>query len=59
MYPCILNLGARWSRMVNFTPWQLYPWGKCPGTPKKGDWVGPRASLDPVVKRKIPDPAKN
>jgi hypothetical protein len=44
-----------------FTPRPLYPRVKAPGTHWIGDRVGPRAGLDAVVKRKIPDiaPAGN
>jgi hypothetical protein len=28
--PFVLSLGARWRRVVSFTPWQLYPKGKSP-----------------------------
>jgi hypothetical protein len=34
------------------------PPGKDPGTHWIGGWVGPRAVLDPVVKRKIPNPSR-
>jgi hypothetical protein len=40
--------------VVSFTPWPLYPREKTPGTQWLGDWVGPRAILDVVVKIKIP-----
>ena len=40
--PVILNL-SRW--VITFMPWRLYPW--YPG------WVGPRASLGSLDKRKI------
>jgi hypothetical protein len=39
--------------MVSFTPRPLYPHIKSPWI---GGWVGPRAVLDAVVKRKIPSP---
>jgi hypothetical protein len=41
--------------MVSFTLQQLYSQGKNPGTNWIGGWVGPRADLDAVVKRKIPN----
>jgi hypothetical protein len=37
-----------------FKPRPPYPQGKIPGTPWIGGWVGPRAGLDAVVRRKIP-----
>jgi hypothetical protein len=39
--------------MVSFTPRPLYPQGKSPWI---GGWVGTRAVLDVMVKRKIPSP---
>jgi hypothetical protein len=50
----ILDLGTRWRWVVSFTIRQLYPQKKVPGTHWIGGWVGPRAVLDMVVKRKIP-----
>jgi hypothetical protein len=44
--PRILELSTIWRWVVSFTPRPLYPQGK--------SWVGPRAVLDAVVKRKIP-----
>jgi hypothetical protein len=40
--------------VVSFTPRPLYPRKRAPGTHWIGGWVGPRAVLDAVVKRKIP-----
>jgi hypothetical protein len=47
--------GGEWSasRPGRFTPWE-----RAPGTPWIGGWVGPRAVLDAVVKRKIPSPRR-
>jgi hypothetical protein len=47
--------GGEWSasRPGRFTPRE-----KAPGTHWIGDWVGPRAVLDAVVKRKIPSPCR-
>jgi hypothetical protein len=47
--------GGEWSasRSGNFTPRE-----RAPGTLWIGDWVGPRAVLDAVVKRKIPIPRR-
>jgi hypothetical protein len=54
--PCILYLGTRWTWVVSFTSRPLYPRGGAPGTHWIGSWVGLRAVLDAVVKRKIPSP---
>jgi hypothetical protein len=40
--------------VVSFTPRPLYPQERDLVTHWIGDWVGPRAVLDAVVKRKIP-----
>jgi len=40
--------GGEWSALAP------YPWGKDLGTHWTGGWVGPRASLDMAVGRKIP-----
>jgi hypothetical protein len=47
--------GGKWSasRPGRFTPKE-----KAPGTHWIGGWVGPRAILDAVVKRKIPSPRR-
>jgi hypothetical protein len=47
--------GGEWlaSRPSHFTPRE-----RAPGTPWIGGWVGPRAILDVVVKRKIPSPCQ-
>jgi hypothetical protein len=42
------------SRFGRFTPKE-----RAPGTHWKGGWVGPRAVVDAVVKRKIPSPVGN
>jgi hypothetical protein len=42
------------SRPSRFTPRE-----GTPGTHWIGDWVGPRACLDVVVKRKIPSPCRD
>jgi hypothetical protein len=39
-------------------PAALPPGKEPPGTHWKGGWVGPRAVLDAVVKRKIPSPRR-
>jgi hypothetical protein len=56
--PRILDLGTRWKWVVSFTPRPLYTQGNSPGTHWIGGWVGPRAVLDAVVKRKIPSPRR-
>jgi hypothetical protein len=56
--PCILDLGTRWRWVVSLTPRPLYPRERAPGTHWIGGWVGPRAGLDGVVKRKIPSPRR-
>jgi len=45
--------GGEWSASLSgrFTPWE-----RAPATNWRGGWVGPRAGLDAVVKRKIPTP---
>jgi hypothetical protein len=37
-------------------PGRFTPWGRSPFTHWIGGWVGPRAGLDMIVKRKIPSP---
>jgi hypothetical protein len=44
--------------VVNFTLRPLYPGERAPGTHWIGGWVGPRAVLYAVVKRKIPSPRR-
>jgi hypothetical protein len=50
-----LALGDEWSasRSGRFTPRE-----RAPGTHWIGGWVGPRAVLNAVVKRKIPSPRR-
>jgi hypothetical protein len=47
--------GGRWSasRPDRFTPRE-----RAPGTHWIGGWIGPRAVLDAVMKRKIPSPRR-
>jgi hypothetical protein len=54
--PRILDLSTRWEWMVSFTPRPLYSHGKAPSTHWIGSWVSPRAVLDVVVRRRIPNP---
>jgi hypothetical protein len=51
--PCILDLGTRWRWVVSFTARPLYPPEKETLVPMMRGWVGPRAGLDAVVRRKI------
>jgi hypothetical protein len=55
--PLILDLGTRWKWVVSFTPGRFAPRERAPGTHWIGGWVGPRAGLDAVVKRKFQAPA--
>jgi len=43
---------------ICFTPLPLYLRGKSPGTHWIGGYMGPRAGLDAVEKRKIPNPRR-
>jgi hypothetical protein len=56
--PSILDLGTRWRWVVSFTTRPLYPQEKSLCFPLDRGWVGPRAVLDAVVKRKIPSPRR-
>jgi hypothetical protein len=52
-YSCtILDVDTRWRWAVSFTPWPLYPMGIGHGTHWIGGWVGPRAGLDSMKKKK-------
>jgi hypothetical protein len=44
--------------MVKFTPGRFTPRERAPGTHWIGGWLGPRAGLDIVTKRKIPSPCR-
>jgi hypothetical protein len=48
---CILNLRTMWRCVTSFMPQPFYTWGKNPHTHLTGSCMGPRASLDAVVKR--------
>jgi hypothetical protein len=52
------DLSTRWRRVVSFTSRPLYPQGKNNWYPMIRGWMGPRAVLDAVVKRKIPIPLR-
>jgi hypothetical protein len=54
--PHILHLSTRWRWMVSFMTQLLYAQGKSPQYPLDRRLGGPRASLDTMVKRKIPNP---
>jgi hypothetical protein len=48
--------GGEWSAS---SPGRFTARKRAPGTHWIGGWVGPRAVLDAVVKRKIPSPAES
>jgi hypothetical protein len=52
----IFDLGTRWRWVVSFTSQLLYHQRKSRWYHWIGGWVGPRAGLDAVVKRKFPSP---
>ena len=52
----LLNLGTQQKCVVNFTPWPLFPWEKKLSTHWTLGWVGPRAILGILWKRKICKP---
>jgi hypothetical protein len=52
----IFDLGTRWRRVVNLITLLLYRQGNSPWRYSIGRWVGPRASLDAVKKKKISCP---
>jgi len=54
----ILNFSTRCRSVVSFMPWLLHP-TKRTDTHWIGGWVGSRAGLDVVVKKKIPVPSRN
>jgi hypothetical protein len=49
----ILDLSTWWRWIVRFTPRPLYPGEIPPSSQWIGGWVGPRAGLNAVEKRKI------
>jgi hypothetical protein len=53
----IFYLGTRW-RWLASRPGCFTPRERAPGTHWIGSWVGPRAVLDTVVKRRIPSPRR-
>jgi hypothetical protein len=54
--PRILDLSTGWRWVVSFKPRSLCPQGKSHWI---GSWMGPRAVLDAVAKRKIPSPRRH
>jgi hypothetical protein len=52
------DLGTRWRWMVSFTTRPLYPRERAPSTHWIGGWVGSRAVLDAVMKKKCPAPRR-
>jgi hypothetical protein len=48
------DLGTRYRRVISFTPRRFTFRESAPGIHWIGGWVGPRAGLDAVMKRKIP-----
>jgi hypothetical protein len=56
--PRILNLGTIWRWVVSFTPGRFTSMQRAFGTHWVGDWVGARAGLDTVAKRKTPYPCQ-
>jgi hypothetical protein len=54
--PRILDLGTRWRWVASFTARSLYPQKRAPATYWIRGWVGPRAGLDAMVKRKNSQP---
>jgi hypothetical protein len=49
----ILDLGTRCRWVVILTLLLLYSWERAPCTHWIGGWVGPRAGLDAVEKRRV------
>jgi hypothetical protein len=47
-----LNFGFRWRLVVSFTSCPVNPGETVPGIPWRGGWVGSRAGLNVVEKRK-------
>jgi len=56
--PRILNLGERWGEWSASRPGRFNAGERTTGTPWIGGYVGPRAGLDAVTKRKILRPCR-
>jgi hypothetical protein len=52
----ILDLGVRWRWVASFTALPCYPWETAPGTHWTGGWMGPRAGVDIMEKRRVSFP---
>jgi hypothetical protein len=50
---------TRWQQVVSFIPQMVYCWEKSSSAHRMGDWVGPKAILDTLEKRKYPAYARN
>jgi hypothetical protein len=50
---CFLDRGTSWSEWSASRPGRFIPGERAPGTHWIGGWVGPRAGLDFVEKRKF------
>jgi hypothetical protein len=55
--PGILDLDTRWRKVVSFMPGRFIPMERALDTYCTGGWVGVRAGLNTVVRRKIPSPS--
>jgi hypothetical protein len=56
--PRILDHGTRWRWVVSLRPGRFTPRERAPVTHWIGGWVGSRAVLNAVVRRKIPSPRR-
>jgi hypothetical protein len=58
-YTTELSRLTKWKWVVSFTPLPIYLWGKALCIHGVGGWVGPRAVLDAVSKRKSHCPCRD